>query len=137
MEHVLSAHASKVTTAATAIALFMSAWTIPANAQDQYHTGFGATLGHQGCSEVPRLVSTFHSTAENLSKANEKITSSEQSDRVLQDYLNANLKLNELPRDSAEYKVLSRMSELIMDGEDLSTVQKQTREVCEREFGSP
>lgn len=137
MEQVHPVRTSKGTTlVATAIAVFISVWTIHASAQDQYHTGFGKTLGHQGCGQASNMVSAFHGTANNM-RSLKDIPESTMNDSVIRDYLHANLKLEELPKDSAEYKVFSRMSELIMDGEDLSTVKQRTRELCEREFGSP
>lgn len=100
-----------------------------------YYTGFGETLGERGCDKVHGMVIAFHQTAQNMRRM-KKIPDSDVDEAMIRDYLSDNLELADLPPDSAEYKIFSRLTELIMNGEDRETVQAQTREVCEREFGS-
>lgn len=120
---------------AVAITSCISIWPPPLSAESQYYTGFGETLAAAGCDKSRNLVIPFHETAENMRQM-KNIPGSKMDDTMIRDYLHKNLELDDLPKDSGEYKVFSRMAKLILDGEDMETVQTETLKVCQREFGT-
>lgn len=107
----------------------------PVHAEGQYYTGFGETLAEVGCDKSHGLVIPFYETAENMREMKD-MPGSKMNDETIRDYLHKNLELDDLPKDSSEYKVFSHMTQLILDGEGMETVQTKTLKVCQREFGS-
>lgn len=120
---------------AVTIASCISIWTEPVSAERQYYTGFGETLAEVGCDKSRNLVIPFYETAENMREMKD-IPGSKMNDEKIRDYLHKNLELDDLPKDSSEYKVFSRLAELILNGEDMQTVRTETFAMCQREFGS-
>lgn len=120
---------------AVTIASCVSIWTESASAERQYYTGFGETLAEAGCDKSRNLVIPFYETAENMREMKD-MPGSKINDETIRDYLHENLELDDLPKESSEYKVFSRMAELILNGEDMQTVRTETFAMCQREFGS-